>query len=93
MKYKKYRILVKKSNRYIYAQIIDDSIGNTILSVNSFGSKNKSKKQQTIDSAKELASKIKSKQLTNLFYSTGTALYRGRIKIFANILRENGINF
>ena len=88
------RLCVYKSNKGIYAQIIDDSAGHTIVSASS---KEIGKKSLTIDVSKEvgkkLAEKAKSTGVENVIFDRSGYLYHGRIKALADGAREGGLKF
>lgn len=74
------RLVVFKSNRYFYAQLIDDEQGKTIASVN--------KMSDPMEAGKKLAEKSKIK--TAVFDRAGYK-YHGKIKKFAEAVREGGL--
>jgi large subunit ribosomal protein L18 len=88
------RLCVYKSNRGIYAQIIDDSVGHTMVSVSS---KELGKNALTIEISKEvgkkLAEKAKSSGVENVVFDRSGYLYHGRIKALADGAREGGLKF
>lgn len=89
------RLSVFKSNKYIFAQIIDDSRGETIVGVSEKNilSEGKTKK----DSAKELGFKIAKmaldKKVKEVVFDRGRYAYHGRIKEVAEGAREGGLVF
>ncbi|MBV6639145.1 MAG: 50S ribosomal protein L18 [Cyclobacteriaceae bacterium] len=88
------RLSVFRSNRAIYAQVIDDVKGVTIASISS---KEIGKDQLNIESSKEvgkkLAEKIKEAGLETLIFDRNGYPYHGRVKAFAEGVREGGIKF
>ncbi len=93
------RIFVRKSNRYIYAQVIDDS-SHTILTAASTLEKDfrtKNKNTNNVDSSKTLgkilAKRLKDKKIKTIIFDRGLYPYHGRIKSFAEALREEGVIF
>ena len=90
------RLSVYRSLTSIYAQIIDDSIGKTLVSagVKELGEK---KKMNKTESAKEvgllLAKKAKDKNITKVAFDKGSFKYHGRIKALADGAREGGLDF
>ena len=94
----RYRISVFKSLKNISAQIIDDKINKTLVSASSIEKdiKSASKVKKTELSkivAKKLAKKALEKNITKIFFDRGIYKYHGRVKIFAETLRENGMKF
>jgi len=91
------RLTVFKSLKNIYAQIIDDMSGKTLLSCSTMDKEYKGPKGCNIESAKAvgklLADKaIKNKIETVLFDRNGY-VYHGKIKALADACRENGLKF
>ena len=92
----RFRLSVYRSNRNISAQIIDDKNNKTLVSVSSLGHKTtgKNKKSDLSNYIAELISKKASeKKITNIYFDRGGYKYHGRIKIFAEVLRKNGLIF
>ena len=94
----RYRLSVSRSSKNISAQIIDDSKNITLLSASSVekdiksGSKvNKTELSKIV--AEKLAKKAKEKKITKIFFDRGIYKYHGRVKIFAETLRKNGMDF
>ncbi len=91
----KLRISVYRSLNHIYAQIIDDSKGNTLAScsskvlVDTKGTKTEIAKQVGLALGKIAVSK----NLSNVFFDRGGALYHGRVQAVADGLREAGLSF
>ena len=92
------RLSITRSARNISAQIIDDSKNITLLSASSVekdiksGSKvNKTELSKIV--AEKLAKKAQDKKITKIFFDRGIYKYHGRIKIFAETLRKNGMDF
>lgn len=92
---KKPRLCVFRSNKHIYAQLIDDEKGKTLLSVNDQKAK-KTKKTKT-DAAreigKEIAKKAIEKKIEKVIFDRGPYQYHGRIKAVAEGAREGGLKF
>mgnify|MGYP002050409236 CR=1 FL=1 len=93
----RFRLSISRSSKNISAQIIDDSKNLTLLSASSVekdiksGTKvNKSELSKIV--AEKLAKKAQEKKITKIFFDRGTYKYHGRIKIFAETLRKNGLN-
>ncbi len=90
------RLSVYRSNNEIYAQIIDDSTGKTLLSVSSL--KEKSKKGATkIEAASSIGKKVGEKALSlgikEVHFDRNGFLYHGRVKSLADGARESGLIF
>ena len=94
----RYRLCISRSSKNISAQIIDDMKEITLLSASSvekdIKSVNKMKKIEISKVvAEKLAKKAQEKKITKIFFDRGTYKYHGRIKIFAETLRKNGMEF
>ena len=94
----RFRLSISRSLKNISAQIIDDSKKITLLSASSLEKDikngNKMKKSEISKIvAEKLAKKAQEKKITKIFFDRGTYKYHGRIKVFAETLRKNGMEF
>ena len=94
----RYRLSVSRSLKNISAQIIDDANSKTILSAssNEKGIKSANKTTKTELSkmvAENLAKKAGEKKIKKIYFDRGQFKYHGRVKIFAETLRKNGMVF
>ena len=94
----RFRLSIFRSSKNITAQIIDDSKNITLLSASSVekdirDSKTKNKSELSKIVAEKLAKKAQKKKITKIFFDRGIYKYHGRIKIFAETLRKNGMEF
>ena len=94
----RFRLSIFRSAKNISAQIIDDSKNLTLLSASSVekdikaGSKvNKTELSKIV--AEKLAKKAQEKKITKIFFDRGIYKYHGRVKVFAETLRKNGMDF
>ena len=94
----RFRLCISRSAKNISAQIIDDNKNITLLSASSIekdiksGSKtNKTELSRIV--AEKLAKKAQDKKITKIFFDRGVHKYHGRVKIFAETLRKNGMDF
>jgi|SRR5215831_18222686 len=92
------RLNVYRSLNHIYAQVIDDSTGKTLVSVSTTQGKKGSKKTGgNVASAKEvgkqIAERAKEKGVKRVVFDRGGYLYHGRIKALADAAREAGLEF
>ena len=90
------RVSVFRSSKNISAQIIDDKKNITLLSVSSVEKdiKSLSKLNKTELSklvAEKLAKKAQEKKISKIYFDRGIYKYHGRIKVFAETLRKNGM--
>ena len=97
-KFDRLRLSIFRSSKNISAQIIDDSKNITLLSASSVEKdikvsnvKNKTELSKIV--AEKLAKKAKEKNISKIFFDRGIYKYHGRIKIFAETLRKNGMEF
>jgi large subunit ribosomal protein L18 len=90
------RLAVFRSVNHIYAQIIDDSQGHTIVAAGST-EKDLKGKGGNIDGAKTIgkavAERAKSKGVTKVVFDRGGYQYHGRVKALADAAREAGLEF
>ena len=94
----RFRLCISRSTKNISAQIIDDTKNMTLLSASSVEKdiKSKSKVNKTELSkivATKLAKKAQEKKITKIYFDRGIYRYHGRVKVFAETLRENGMEF
>ena len=95
--FNRYRVSVSKSLKNLSAQIIDDKQKKTLVSASSIEKevkKNKIKKIQKSSLIGELlAKRAKEKNINEVYFDRGGYKYHGRIKVFAETLRKNGLKF
>ena len=93
----RYRISVSKSLNNIFAQIIDDKQKKTLVSASSIEKELKKNKIKKIEKSsligEVLAKRAKEKNINEVYFDRGGYKYHGRIKIFAETLRKNGLKF
>ena len=94
----RFRLSISRSTRNISAQIIDDSKNVTLLSaysiekdIKSLNKNNKIELSKMV--AEKLAKKALAKKITKIYFDRGIYKYHGRVKIFAETLRKNGMEF
>ena len=97
-KSERYRLSIFRSSKNISAQIIDDNKNITLLSASSVEkdikvSKTKNKSELSKIVAEKLAKKAQSKKISKIYFDRGVYKYHGRIRIFAETLRKNGLEF
>tara|TARA_Y100001935_G_C17101322_1_gene406131 strand:- start:315 stop:668 length:354 start_codon:yes stop_codon:yes gene_type:complete len=94
---KRFRISVSKSLNNLSAQIIDDKIKKTLVSVSSIEKEIKIKKikkmEKSILIGEILAKRAKEKNINEVYFDRGENKYHGRVKNFADSLRKNGLKF
>jgi large subunit ribosomal protein L18 len=92
------RLSVFRSAKNIYAQIIDDAQGVTLVAASSLEGEKKSKARGSDKDAaarvgKLVAERAKEKGVTDVVFDRGGYLYHGRVKALADAAREAGLNF
>ena len=92
------RLSISRSTNNISAQIIDDVKNITLLScssiekdIKSMAKVNKTEMSKIV--AEKLAKKAQEKKITKIYFDRGVYKYHGRVKVFAETLRENGMEF
>jgi large subunit ribosomal protein L18 len=94
------RLVIFRSNKHIYGQLVDDNKGHTLLSCSTMDkglskdlkvAKSKIEQSKVVGSA--LAKKIKTNKITKIVYDRNGYKYHGRIKAVADAIREEGVNF
>ncbi len=87
------RLTISRSATHIYAQVIDDNKGETIVSIHSFKSDSRANKEACSDLGKKLAEKCKAKQISAVVFDKNGYAYHGRVKALADGAREGGLQF
>lgn len=88
------RLSVFRSNRYIYAQLIDDTAGDTLVSASSKKIKSgRTKTEQAEAVGKMLAEEALDKGINKAVFDRGGYRYHGRVKALAEGAREKGLEF
>lgn len=90
------RLAVHYSNQHIYAQVIDDALGRTLVSASTLD-KSFDKASSNIASARNvgllLAERAKDSNISAVVFDRGGHLYHGKIKALADAAREGGLQF
>ena len=93
------RLAVFRSNNHMYAQIIDDTVGNTLVAASTLEKDVKSELEKTNDVAAAgklgtvIAKKALEKGITTVVFDRGGFIYQGKVKALAEAAREAGLNF
>ena len=91
------RLSVYRSGKHIYAQIIDDAIGATLVTASTHEKGDARSKSYNIAAAAEVGKKIaeraKDKGLSRVVFDRGGYIYHGRVKALAEAAREGGLEF
>ncbi len=93
----RFRISVSKSLNNLSAQIIDDKLKKTLVSASSIEKEIKAKKIKKMEKStligEILAKRAKEKNINEVYFDRGENKYHGRVKMFAETLRKNGMKF
>ena len=93
------RLAVFRSNNHMYAQIIDDTVGKTLLSASTLQKDVKAELEKTnnVDAAAYLgtviAKRALEKNITTVVFDRGGFIYQGKIQALADAAREAGLEF
>ena len=93
------RLAVYRSNKHMYAQIIDDTVGKTLVSASTLQKEVKAELEKTnnVDAAAYLGTVLGKKAveagITEVVFDRGGFIYQGKIQAFADAAREAGLNF
>lgn len=93
------RLAVFRSNNHMYAQIIDDTVGNTLVAASTLEKDIKAELEKTNDVAAAsylgtvIAKKALEKGITTVVFDRGGFIYAGKIQALADAAREAGLNF
>lgn len=80
----KYKLMVTRSNKYIYAQVLDLETGKTIAGLRG---------KNGTETGKEIAEKIKKAKIERVVFDRGAYMYHGQVKALAEAAREAGLIF
>ena len=93
----RFRLSIFRSAKNISAQIFDDEKNITLLSVSSIEKDIKAMKSNKTDLSKivaeKMAKKAQEKKIKKIYFDRGKYKYHGRVKLFAETLRKNGMDF
>ena len=93
------RLAVFRSNNHMYAQIIDDTVGKTLVSASTLQKEVKAELEKTnnVDAAAHLgtviAKKALDKGIKTVVFDRGGFIYQGKVKALAEAAREAGLEF
>ena len=92
----RFRLSVFRSNKHIYAQIIDENLGKTLVSASDIEKSADTKSSNTKDNKSiglRLAQKAVKNKIEKVYFDRGKCTYHGRIKELADGAREGGLIF
>ena len=91
------RLSIHRSSRHIYAQVIDDASGHTLVAASTLEKDLRGKSGATADAAanvgKLVAERAKAAGVTAVVFDRGGFIYHGRVKALADAAREGGLEF
>ncbi len=93
------RLNIYRSSRHIYAQVIDDTLGTTIVAASTVDIEvrpmvtGKDKKEQAAIVGKVVAERAKAAGINSVVFDRGGYKYHGRVQALANSARESGLKF
>ncbi len=93
------RLAVFRSNNHMYAQVIDDTVGNTLVSASTLDKEVKAELEKTnnVEAAAHLgtviAKRALDKGINTVVFDRGGFIYQGKIKALADAAREAGLEF
>ena len=93
------RLAVFRSNNHMYAQIIDDTVGKTLVSASTVQKEVKAELEKTIDDdaaaylGTVIAKKAIEQGINTVVFDRGGFIYQGKIKALADAAREAGLEF
>ena len=91
------RLTIHRSGRHIYAQVIDDGAGKTLVAASTLEKEVRTKTGATVDAAtaigKTIAERAKKVGVTKVVFDRGGFLFHGRVKALADGAREGGLEF
>ncbi len=87
------RLVVYRSLKHIYAQIVDDDANRTLLTVTDLTVGEGKKADRSLEVGKQLAAKAKAAGITRVVFDRAGYRYHGRVKAVADGAREGGLEF
>jgi large subunit ribosomal protein L18 len=93
------RLSIHFSGKHVYAQVVDDDAGRTLVAASTTESKLMGKGKQAANRAnaevvgKAIAERLLAKKLENIVFDRGGFLYHGKVKALADAAREGGLKF
>ena len=93
------RLIMIRSNKYLYTQVIDDASHQVLLSASTLEKELKGKLKSAKDKAaakllgETIAERLKEKKITAVVFDRNVYAYAGRVKVFSDAAREKGICF
>lgn len=87
------RLVVFRSIKHIYAQLVDDTVGRTLMTVSDAAATDGTKMERSTSVGRRLAEQAKEAGITRVVFDRGGYKYHGRVKAVADGAREGGLEF
>ncbi|MEJ7812576.1 MAG: 50S ribosomal protein L18 [Gemmatimonadaceae bacterium] len=87
------RLVVYRSLKHIYAQVVDDATGRTLAAASDLGVAEGKKGDRSLDVGKQVAARAKDAGITRVIFDRAGYRYHGRVKAVADGAREGGLEF
>jgi large subunit ribosomal protein L18 len=87
------RLMVRISNKHVYAQLINDESGTTIASASTKADTKGTMTEKAAAIGSEIAKAAKAKKVSKVVFDRGAKLYHGRVKALADAARKEGLDF
>ena len=87
------RFSIFKSHKYIYAQLINDDEGKTLVAADTREEKGKTPLEKAKHLGADIAKKAKAAKIAKVVFDRGGYIYTGKIKMVADAAREGGLEF
>ncbi|MFZ2205592.1 MAG: 50S ribosomal protein L18 [Minisyncoccia bacterium] len=87
------RLSVFRSNKFIYAQVIDDTTGKTLVQASDIKTTKGTKSERAIQLGKDIAAAAVAKKISQVVFDRNGFKYTGRIKLVADEARASGLKF
>lgn len=87
------RLSIFRSNKFLYAQLIDDTQGVTLAAANDMAAKKGSKLERAATVGETIASLAKGKKIDAVVFDRGGFIYAGRVRACAEAARKGGLKF
>ncbi len=86
-------MVVFRSLKHIYAQLVDDERGHTLMTVSDLSLENGKKSERATEVGRQLATRAKETGITKVVFDRAGYKYHGRVKAVADAAREGGLEF
>ena len=87
------RLAFFRSNKHLYAQLIDDTVGQTLVGVSSLKDEKSSSAERAKKIGTDIAKQAQEKNIKKVVFDRGGFMYTGSVKVFADAARESGLEF